>query len=586
MSHTQSHNSSNNNSTDISSTTLSKPNLHIRTKSDSSTTDSLSIKTPRSQNQTPSHYNALKNNNNINTTQQHIHNDLHSPISPTSKRSNALLAKLKQQMHNTAKEVENTTLSVLHTADNTLRGIDTSHKILMEDAMLETLDYDDTSGIQQQQQHNNNTNNLAYSNNKMKQRKLNRISIFMCQLILTMLIAFITSICMYIVSSIITFFVSNRVNVVMNLLENEQNDAAAYFVKIAVSLAYCLISACMVAIIASDARGSGVPFCMAYLNGTNVNQFFKLRILIVKVFSLAFTIASGLTLGKEGPFVHIGACISYVLLYSISLIDRITFYYFTSYIQYIRSIHEERIYMCGGMAAGLTVAFEAPIAGILFALEGSTSFITVPVLIRIFGCAMFAEFFNDWMKSGWSNYILNHNLINKTRDESLQPYAWQFQEIIIYLWLAVLCGTFAAIITRLNVRLTKYRHHHMLNNTWRGIGKNIGEVCFWTFLTATIWFIIPYMFSCRPVINACNTNTEVVMCRQAHCQKGYWSELGSIVYATPDGIARLMLDRSISYNDDYHTVPLMLYAIIYFILVGCQYGIYTPGLYYYYCYYD
>ena len=317
---------------------------------------------------------------------------------------------------------------------------------------------------------------------------------------------------------------------------------------------------------------------MAYLNGTYVNQFFKLRIVGVKILSLAFTIASGLTLGKEGPFVHIGAGIAYVLTQSLHIIDKLSMNHSYKYTTKLRSISEERIFIAGGMAAGLTVAFAAPIAGILFALEGSTSFITVPVLIRIFGCAMFASFFNDWSKSGWGNVILNHNMIQKTRDESLQPYAWQFQEVFIYLWLAVICGAFSALITKLNVRLTQYRHHHMLNSTWRGIGKNIGEVCFWTFLTATLWFVIPYWFSCRPLISACSvSNSEVVMCRQAQCGFGYWSELGSIVYATPDGIARLMLDRSIPLADDYHTVPLLLYATLYFILVGCQYGIYTPG---------
>jgi H+/Cl- antiporter ClcA len=52
--------------------------------------------------------------------------------------------------------------------------------------------------------------------------------------------------------------------------------------------------------------------------------------------------------------------------------------------------------MACGLATGLAVAFDAPIVGVLLALEGSVAFLTSTAILRIFACAMLGAFFSRW----------------------------------------------------------------------------------------------------------------------------------------------------------------------------------------------
>jgi len=66
-------------------------------------------------------------------------------------------------------------------------------------------------------------------------------------------------------------------------------------------------------------------------------------------------------------------------------------------------------------------------------------------------------------------------------------------------------------------------------------------------------------------------------CVQAHCEEGHYSEAGSIVYSTANQIAALLFDRSLTWEADFHTAPLILYCLFYIILVSTLYGAYVPG---------
>ncbi len=51
----------------------------------------------------------------------------------------------------------------------------------------------------------------------------------------------------------------------------------------------------------------------AYLNGINVPGLFMVKTLVVKIIGSMGAVAGGLAIGKEGPFVHAGACIGALL---------------------------------------------------------------------------------------------------------------------------------------------------------------------------------------------------------------------------------------------------------------------------------
>ncbi len=58
------------------------------------------------------------------------------------------------------------------------------------------------------------------------------------------------------------------------------------------------------------AAGSGIPDVKAYLNGIDVPGIFYLSTLVAKLTGSIAAVAGGLAIGKEGPFVHAGACVA------------------------------------------------------------------------------------------------------------------------------------------------------------------------------------------------------------------------------------------------------------------------------------
>lgn len=99
-----------------------------------------------------------------------------------------------------------------------------------------------------------------------------------------------------------------------------------------------------------NAGGSGIPQVKGFILGAVRMRW--LRILWVKLVGGILGIALGLSLGREGPSIQLGA----VTAQGCSRILG-------------RSRMEERYLITAGASAGLAAAFNAPLAGVIFALE-------------------------------------------------------------------------------------------------------------------------------------------------------------------------------------------------------------------------
>lgn len=104
------------------------------------------------------------------------------------------------------------------------------------------------------------------------------------------------------------------------------------------------------------AQGSGIPQAMAAMsmeNPTDVDTVLSVRIAVGKFLLTLAGFAAGASIGKEGPTVQIGCVV-------MNIFGRFGLE---------RSHALQRLLILAGGAAGITCAFNAPVAGILFAIE-------------------------------------------------------------------------------------------------------------------------------------------------------------------------------------------------------------------------
>ncbi len=106
-------------------------------------------------------------------------------------------------------------------------------------------------------------------------------------------------------------------------------------------------------------EGSGIPQVIAAIHAPRgdddrlMQRLFGLRVILGKIGVSLLGLLGGLTVGREGPTVHIGAAI---------MAETGRFYPH-------RSIRLERQLLLAGAAAGLSGAFNTPLAGVVFAIE-------------------------------------------------------------------------------------------------------------------------------------------------------------------------------------------------------------------------
>ena len=84
---------------------------------------------------------------------------------------------------------------------------------------------------------------------------------------------------------------------------------------LAFSVLYMLIASSLTLYVAPGALASGVAECMGMLNGVKYPNYISIPTLLVKFFGCIFAVSSGICGGKEGPLVHIGACLGEFIMY-------------------------------------------------------------------------------------------------------------------------------------------------------------------------------------------------------------------------------------------------------------------------------
>jgi len=123
-----------------------------------------------------------------------------------------------------------------------------------------------------------------------------------------------------------------------------------WYLRLAIPVVGGLIVGPIVTFMASEAKGHGVPEVMASV--ATSGGIIRGRVAAAKVVASAVTIGSGGSAGSEGPIVQIGSAVASKLG------------------QFLRvSPRRMKTFVGCGAAAGIAATFNAPVAGMLFAVE-------------------------------------------------------------------------------------------------------------------------------------------------------------------------------------------------------------------------
>ncbi|PBK81935.1 hypothetical protein ARMGADRAFT_1171198 [Armillaria gallica] len=217
--------------------------------------------------------------------------------------------------------------------------------------------------------------------------------------------------------------------------------------------------------VAFYAAGSGIPEIKTILSGFVIHGYLGGRVLFTKSVGLALSVASGLSLGKEGPFVHIASCIG-------NIVSRF-------YSKYENNEAKRREILSAACAAGVAVAFGAPIGGTLFSLEEVSYFFPPKVMWRSFFCAMIAAITLKMLDPFGTGKLV---LFQVTYDRD-----WHAYELFPFVLLGVFGGIYGAYFSKLNYRWSR----HVRNGTWLKTHP-VAEVLLVTLLTTVLCFVNPY----------------------------------------------------------------------------------------------
>lgn len=83
-----------------------------------------------------------------------------------------------------------------------------------------------------------------------------------------------------------------------------------YTIWCLITLVFTWISAFIVSHISKECEGSGIPELKAILSGLTIYHYFSFQTFLAKFTGLITALIAGLPIGREGPFVHLSACIA------------------------------------------------------------------------------------------------------------------------------------------------------------------------------------------------------------------------------------------------------------------------------------
>jgi hypothetical protein len=238
---------------------------------------------------------------------------------------------------------------------------------------------------------------------------------------------------------------------------------------------------------------------------TPPHQVFNIATVCVKVVSCGLAVASGLPVGPEGPLIHIGAALGAALSQGHST----TLGFSTNMFRRFRNPKDKRDFVTAGVAAGVAVAFNAPIGGLLFAFEEVASFWQHSLGWQIFFACTCATLTLNLLRSA-GKALLHSGVFGWFNEEVVFEAGLEVSAHVLAVIPAAAVGALAgvagALFTMTNLRVCRARDARLGGAKWR----RCVEPCVLVVVYVTGTMVLPLFFPCTPT--QCVTHQGEVYC--------------------------------------------------------------------------
>ncbi|PIN00913.1 Cl- channel CLC-7 and related proteins (CLC superfamily) [Handroanthus impetiginosus] len=353
---------------------------------------------------------------------------------------------------------------------------------------------------------------------------------------------------------------------------------AGFLVYMLINLALVLSSVCIITRFAPAAAGSGIPEIKGYLNGIDTPGILLFRTLIGKIFGSIGSVGGGLALGKEGPLVHIGACIASLLGQG----GTTKYHLRARWLQIFTSERDRRDLVTCGCAAGVAAAFRAPVGGVLFALEEVTSWWRSQLMWRVFFTsaivAVVVRTAMGWCKSGKCGHFGYGGFIIWDISGGQEDYS--FQELLPMAVIGVIGGLLGALFNQLTYYIAYWRRNHLHK---RGNRVKIIEVCIVSVITSVVSFGLPLFKECTP----CPEENAIsgIECPQRpgmygnyvnfYCGNKEYNDLATIFFNTQDDAIRNLFSAKTIH--EFSALSLLTFLVMFYSLAVVTFGTAVPA---------
>uniref|UniRef100_A0A3B3HVM5 Chloride channel protein 2 n=1 Tax=Oryzias latipes TaxID=8090 RepID=A0A3B3HVM5_ORYLA len=222
----------------------------------------------------------------------------------------------------------------------------------------------------------------------------------------------------------------------------DSNVLLQYLAWVTYPVVLITFSAGFTQILAPQAVGSGIPEMKTILRGVVLKEYLTFKTFVAKVIGLTCALGSGMPLGKEGPFVHVASLCAALLCKFMSLFGGI-------YENESRNIEM----LAAACAVGVGCCFAAPIGGVLFSIEVTSTFFAVRNYWRGFFAATFSAFIFRVL-AVWNRDEETITALFKTRFRLDFPF--DLQELPAFAVIGIASGFGGALFVYLNRLIVQF----------------------------------------------------------------------------------------------------------------------------------